>query len=394
MTYTTMWAYPWDMLDDGVDDVTRRMRDDIGLDAVSVATSYHSVEQLRPHTKGARMFSTLEGGVYFQPDAELWRDVSLQPAVAPMAVSTNPLAEICAAADHAGLKVESWTVCLHNSHLGRQNPTACERNVFGDLYAPHLCPSNPHVREYITTLCGDLATNYGLYAIELESLSFGGYGHFHGHSKVGLELGGVGRFLMSLCFCDSCRAVGEVADVDMHAVEETVRQELLAIFEHGGPGIPGKPVLVRDVLEEHPALAALVDARREVITSLTQRVKEAVGDTFLVSMQIGDTAVGGWDADEMAEIADAIELLCYTAKPDVVEAMVSAASSERCQPDDLIVGLSAYTPHTPSSRTLVRNVRQALRMGVRGFSFYNYGIMPERNLAWVREAVSTINAAD
>ncbi len=285
-------------------------------------------------------------------------------------------------------------MCLHSSHLGRQNPTACERNAFGDVYAPHLCPANPHVREYITTLCRDLATNYGLYAVELESLSFGGYGHFHGHAKVGLDIGEIGRFLMSLCFCDSCREAGAAAGIDMDAVADTVRTELLAVFEHGGPGIPGKPVLVRDVLAENDALAALVDARREVVTSLTQSVKDAVGDTFLVSMQIGDTSVGGWDADAIANIADAIELLCYTAKADVVEAMVSAASSPKCRPDDLIVGLSTYTPHTPSPQVLIRNVRQALRMGVRGFSFYNDGIMPERNLAWVRDAVSVINDAD
>jgi hypothetical protein len=394
MTYTTMWAYPWDILDDGVGDVTRRMRDDIGLDAVSVATSYHSVEHLRPHTKGARLFSTMDGGVYFQPDADLWRDVSLKPNVAPMAEPRNPLAEICAAAGSAGLKVESWTVCLHNSRLGRENPTACEQNAFGDVYHPHLCPSNPRVREYITTLCRDLATNYDLYAVELESLSFGGYGHFHGHAKVGLEIGAIGRFLMSLCFCDSCRDVGAAANVDMDALARAAREELVAIFEHGSPGIPGKPLLVRDLLAEKAPLATLVDARQAVVTSLTQEVREAVGDTFLVSMQIGDTSVGGWDGDEIAQIADAIELLCYTAKPAVVEAMVSTASSESCQPDDLIVGLSAYTPHTPSPKVLIRNVRQALRLGVRGFSFYNYGIMPERNLAWVRDAVAIINDAD
>jgi len=119
-----------------------------------------------------------------------------------------------------------------------------------------------------------------------------------------------------------------------------------------------------------------------------------VGDTFLVSMQIGDSTVGGWDGAEIAEVADAIELLCYTAQPARVEAMVSAASGQFCAADDLIVGLSAYTPHTPSPKVLTRNVRQALRMGVRGFSFYNYGIMPERNLAWVRDAVAIIRAAE
>lgn len=392
MTYTTMWAYPWDILDDGVDDVVRRLQSDVGLDAVSVATSYHSVEHLRPHTKGARLFAG-EGGVYFQPDPALWNGVALQPNVAPLARDRNPLVEICAAADRADLRVESWTVCLHNSLLGRRDPTACERNAFGDPYTPHLCASNPHVREYITTLCRDLATNYSLFAIELESLCFGGYGHFHGHAKVGLELGAIGRFLMSLCFCESCVAMGGRAGVDMSALSATVRSRMAAIFEHGGPSIPGRPTLVQDLLAEDAALATFVSARRDVVTSLTREVQQAVGDTFLVSMQIGDTNVGGWDGADIAEISDAIELLCYTAEPAVVESMVSTASTQFCEPDDLIVGLSVLAPHTPSQKVLIRNVRQALRMGVRGFSFYNYGIMPERNLAWVKEAVRIIGDA-
>ena len=394
MTYTTMWAYPWDLLDDGVDEVVQRMRDEIGLDAVSIATSYHSVEHLRPHTKGPRMFSTREGGLYFQPDAALWEGVALRPNVAPLAADRNPLAEICEAAGRADLRVESWTVCLHNSLLGSRNPTACERNAFGDIYTPYLCPSNPHVREYITTVCRDLSTNYSLFAIELESLAFGGYGHFHGHAKVGLEIGSVGRFLMSLCFCDSCVAMGGRAGVDMGGVAAAARAELVSIFEHGGPGVPGRPTLVQDLLADEPAMVALVNERRDVVTSLTREVKDAAGDTFLVAMQIGDTNVGGWDGAAIAEIADAIELLCYTAQPAQVENMVSAASTQFCDPDDLIVGLSVYTPHTPSPKVLVRNVRQALRMGVRGFSFYNYGIMPERNLAWVRDAVAIIRDAD
>jgi len=52
MSYATMWTYPWDLLDDGVEDVVGRLREQVGLDALSLATSYHSVEHLRPHTRG------------------------------------------------------------------------------------------------------------------------------------------------------------------------------------------------------------------------------------------------------------------------------------------------------------------------------------------------------
>jgi hypothetical protein len=250
------------------------------------------------------------------------------------------------------------------------------------------------VREYVTALCRDIATNYGVFAVELESLSFGGYGHFHGHPKVGMDLGVVGRFLMSLCFCDACRAMGAEAGLDMPALAKAVRGRLMALFAQGSGSVPGLPAQVADALAEDQELQALVDARCEVVTSLTREVRDAVGDKFLVAMQIGDSTAGGWDGAEIARIADAIELLCYTDQPARVGSMVSAASPHFCAPDDLIVGLSAFTPHTPSQEVLTRNVRQALSMGVRDFSFYNYGIMPERNLAWVRDAVAIIREAD
>ena len=77
MTYASMWAYPWDLLDDGLENVLPRLRGEIGLDAVSVAASYHSVTQLRLHTRSPRrIFSTNDGAVYFQPDSALWRGLA------------------------------------------------------------------------------------------------------------------------------------------------------------------------------------------------------------------------------------------------------------------------------------------------------------------------------
>jgi len=63
------------------------------------------------------------------------------------------------------------------------------------------------------------------------------------------------------------------------------------------------------------------------------------------------------------------------------------------QPENLIVGLSVFSPFTPTRSVLDRNVERTLRIGVRGFSFYNYGIMPARNLDWVRSAVDAIRCA-
>jgi hypothetical protein len=390
MTYATMWAYPWDFLDDGAETVARRLREDVGLDAVSLATSYHTVEHLRLHTRGRRTFQSFDAALYFRPDPNLWRGLALQPNVSPLTVDANPLERVCAVAERVGLKVESWTVCLHSSHLGRKHPDACERNVFGDPYPPHLCPSNPDVRAYATTLVRDLAANYPLYAVELESLHYGGFGHFHGHEKIGVELGHVGRFLLSLCFCESCRTGAKSAGVDVDAAASVARSTLERIFAQGAPVAEH----VDDIIGDSPELAALLAWREKIVTSLTDEVKKSAGNAFLVAMLAGDPRFTGLNGKAVAEFADALELLCYTAQPEIVEQQVAQATTRYCAADDLIVGLSAFVPHTPSKGVLEANVRRAFRMGVRGFSFYNYGIMPERNLEWVASAVRWVREAD
>ncbi|GIX07293.1 MAG: hypothetical protein KatS3mg115_1696 [Candidatus Poribacteria bacterium] len=390
MTYATMWTYPWDLLDDGVETVLRYLKDEVGLDAVSVATSYHSVEHLRPHTRGGRRYFIADGAVYFRPDPELWQGAPLQPIVSPLAQRQDPLALIGEAAEKIGIKLVSWTVCLHNSNLGRRYPHAVQRNAFGDPYPPYLCPSNPDVQDYVERLTKNLASRYPLFAVELESLSFGSFPHFHGHEKVGFELSSVGRAFLSFCFCEHCRREAEEEGVEVAALQQWVQDVLLQIFERGGPleGAPHISELLREDLQRFDAI------RRETVAALHRRVKRAVGErAYVIGMEMGSPLTTGFDGSAIAPIVDAYEVLAYTTQAEVVEQRVQAAL-RFCEPDDLIVGLSALSEHAPSPKVLAANVRRALSLGVRGFSFYNYGIMPRRHLQWVAEAVRQIRKAD
>ena len=81
----------------------------------------------------------------------------------------------------------------------------------------------------------DLAINYPVYAIELESLCFGNFGHFHGHDKIGVELGDTGQFLMSLCFCENCRAKATEANIDIDRVASRTRDLLEGLFREAAP---------------------------------------------------------------------------------------------------------------------------------------------------------------
>ena len=73
-----------------------------------------------------------------------------------------------------------------------------------------------------------------------------------------------------------------------------------------------------------------------------------------------------------------IEILAYNASvpsPEAVGWMVQETADAVCDASNLMVGV-------------------ALEGGVRDFSFYHYGIMPEPNFAWVRHAVELIKTAE
>lgn len=49
MGYIGMFVYPWDILDEGIDQALGNLADEVGIDAIHLATTYHSVKMLLPH---------------------------------------------------------------------------------------------------------------------------------------------------------------------------------------------------------------------------------------------------------------------------------------------------------------------------------------------------------
>ena len=160
-TYSTLWAYPWDLVDDGIEESVCRLRHEIGLDAVSVAAAYHSYQQLRPQRPGAKLEICDVAALYFQPAADLYEDTAIEPNVAPLALESNPMAALADSCSRHGLDLISWTVCLHNSDIGRRYPQLAQQTAYGDSLEWAPCPGEDDVRAYVVALCKDLVANYG-----------------------------------------------------------------------------------------------------------------------------------------------------------------------------------------------------------------------------------------
>lgn len=381
MTYTTLWAYAHDIVDDGVDRALGAIAD-AGLDAVSVATSYHTFFQIRPHRPGPKIFLAPESAIYFQPDLRLYEDTPIKPNVSPRARDSNLLRLISEGCDARHLGLISWTVCLHNSCLGLRYPESAEQNLFGDRYPNALCPGNPSVRAYVRALCMDLTTNYNLRAVELEMLNYTAFGPHSNHTKIGVKIGRTERFLMSLCFCQGCTARARARGIDVDQLKRTLTEPLQDAIQHDRPSERS----MDELLSEHQELSAYLDMRREAVSSLIREIKEEIAaDLHFIFM--GEPRITGAEYRETASIVDKVEILCYTPSPDALEERIRRMLPDLDGPGQLVVGLSAYHPAATDPETLEENVRRARSLDVGGLSFYNYGIMPMENLGWVKHAL-------
>ena len=377
--YSTIWAYLWDLADEGIEETVRCCKEEMGLDAVSVATSYHTFQQLRPRSRGEKLLVSEEAAVYFQPDARLYEETCIKPHVASLARRDNPLERLADVCQVSGLDLISWTVCLHNSHLVADYPDCAQQTAYGDRLGWILCPGVDDVRAYVIALCRDLAENYGVGRLELESCNFGGYGHSHYHVKDGVDLGNVGRYLFSLSFSPGCMEKARLRGIDVEGLGIRVREQLDQVFESGRP-LEGE---IGEFVGKDEELAGFQQLREDLVTSLIREIKDATG-VEISFLLMGDRWGAGIHPPQIAREADLVEILAYTDSPDAVEERVRETMADLDDPGRLVLGLQAYYPCARSADGLWANVERGLELGVKQFSYYNYGIAPRPCLDWVK----------
>jgi hypothetical protein len=363
------------------------LKEDIGLDAMSLAAAYHTFEMLRPHSTDKVLLQIPEAAIYFQPQPELYKSTVIDPHTSPLMGSSNWYGEAAEAASKSGLELIAWTVFLHNSYLSLKYPNCAEVTCTGDVSTSRLCPSNSDVRAYAVAIGRDLTENYGISMLECEGLSFGGFGHTHYHVKHGVELGAGGRFLMSLCFCASCTGQAEDKGIDLNAIKCSAEKRIRAALREG-KSIEDTP---EQLISSTPGLDAFVNLREDIVSSLISQVREAIGIPVSVIL-MGSRYTSGIDRKRMATIADRVETLSYTPDPDRTRKTVQDITVDLKSPEQLIVGLQAYPPASPDQETLVATTHAAHELGINRFSFYNFGIMPEANLLWIK-SVNDVFAA-
>ena len=384
--YHSMWAYLWDLNDDGIADSVRYLKNEVGLDGVSVALAYHTYQQLRPHRAGRKLLTCDTAALYYRPDEKLYVDTAIEPEIAPLVQQGNPAAQVAESCTAEGLDLVAWTVCMHNTHLAMRYPQYALQNAYGDNLGWLLCPGEDEVRAYILAVCTDLARNYGVSRFELEMCSFGEYGHTHYHEKDGVPLGNIGRYLYSLCFSDCCVARARERGLDVDGLRTWVTAQLDDLFTTGQP-IEGD---IESFVASREDLAAFQKLREELVASLVGEIKAVIGDVetaFVVFDVASDRWRCGANPASVLEHSDLLATIAYSKDLEVVESISRRALAAVDAPNRLLLGLQAYTPCADDAESLRAVVDTTRKCGVEQLAFYNYGIMPRPNLDWVSQCI-------
>jgi len=401
--YASVYAYPWDVQDETPAAFCASVRENLGADTVSIAASYHAAKLILPHNPRRKIYYPDDGSLYFQPDPAAWRDSPIIPHVAVMAREADPLAALCQEAGRTGLGVIAWTVCLHNTRLGERYPLYAPRNAFGDATITYLCPSQPAARAYVRCLVGDLARRYPLQGIQLEAAHHLPFVHGFHHEMQQLPVTPALAILLGLCFCDACLTLAQDAGLDGQAVRGFVAREVGQLLEaEGGEDDPWARLEAYWADRLDGELGRYMALRRVSVDALLREVYQAVDGRTKVFLQEA-SVVGSGDHTPVADLAwqsglslppvpataDGLAILGYFAGLERWIAEMDAYRALLPTGLPVEIGLRPCIPDCASAEELAAKVAYCATMGATGVSFYNYGMMPTRRMAWVRQALET-----
>jgi len=406
--YTSVFAYPWDVVDETPRGFLASVRERLGVDTISLAVAYHAAKLILPHNPRRRVYYPEDGALYYQPDLTRFGGLAIQPHVGALAREGDVLAALCAAAQPAGLGVIAWTVCLHNTRLGQTYPHYTPRNAFGDPAITYLCPAQPMVRAYIAALAADLAHRYPLRAIHLEAAHHMPFAHGYHHEMQQVRVSPQLAVLLGLCFCPACLALAGGAGVDGARVRAYVARTVDRLLTTDGEADSAawQALYWQDALDGE--LGRYMALRAESVAALLEEVCAAVHAVGAVLVHLQEaSAVGAPPYTPVADLAwlsgvepapqpggaDGLSVLGYFAGVERFTAELDAYRDRIPGYVHLEVGLRPCVPDCASAEELAAKVAHCVRLGAAGVAFYNYGMMPLISMEWVRAAVAATKKA-
>jgi hypothetical protein len=372
---TFVVAYPWDLIDEGVEVVLDRLQGEIGFGGMSLWAAAPPVTQLCPGHAGhePHVFCT-HGGAFFQPRSEHYAASRCKPGVSEWAKTRNPLKTIAEACNRRKLRLRVRISAAATGRLAQRHPEMVCKNAFGAQSSQSVCLANPDVQAYLRGLAADLSANYTPAGITVTDFALGWIEAFGSDLQTATPLGETERALLFACFCESCRQKARNVGVDVEQALRNARVILQKSLDAGRPS----DTSIGSVVEDNPALADFYHWRAEELSSLLRRMGDACDCELLFDRGSSGTermAGAGPDRSIPAAVVTPVEYadglasaVCPAAKRSEIRVPAASASG-------------------PRGGELVSMLSQAAELGLAGVEIDHYGLWPQAALAPIKQAL-------
>ncbi|MEU9189907.1 hypothetical protein AB0D14_36315 [Streptomyces sp. NPDC048484] len=383
------FVYPWDV--NGDPEAAARIAG-LGVRQATLASAYHSTRALTPRHPQRRIVTALHAAVLYPADPERWQGRRLRPYAAGDWAPGDAYGQAATALAGAGLDVHTWVVLAHNSRMGEEFPDTSVVNAYGDRYPWAPCVAQPETRAYLTDLAVEAAVRPGAAGTELESLGWYGLPHLHAHDKTaGVALGDAGTYLMSLCFCPSCRDGYTRLGLDPDEVAAAVRRALEPVWRGETPS--GGWEAVEKLLGGELATATRAwrdSVARSLQADVVGAVRAAAPEGFQIllhadpdSYHVGANA--GVDPEHILTVADGVVVPC-AGGPELLTPFAGHAAEGNV----LAANFPVVARMGGSPATLFDDVTRAVERGATEVRLYHAGLASEEDLSLVAGALARL----
>lgn len=389
----SLYAYAWDLLDQHAIESVKDLRL-AGIDALTVAFSYHAGKFIAPWHSTRRVIFPEDGTVYFSPSLELY---DLLKPIQARCTEGIDLARTLKEAHE--LPVYAWVVLLHNTRLGQLHPQCTVRNAYGDHYPYSLCPANPSVVRYAATLCRDIAS-HDVAGLKLETPGYLPYAHGYHHEFAQIQGNLWMENLLALCFCDHCIAHAHDHDLDA----DRLRYRVMALLDEyfaSAHEIGAAEAVDRwfALLSSEPELQSFTALRCAIVNQLLRAVRGEVNRVrshlelrVIPTVQQPHTHAyfEGSDLAMQSRIVDRLELPLYQADLDACLADAAYVIEQVGAAASLSAILRPGPPDMRSLSQLRSRLRGLARQEITDVSFYNFGLLRREHHRWISAALEDL----
>ena len=372
-TRKSVWAYPWDIADEGTDTVLTWL-EDTGFDAIELCPNYHAISTFAPRNPGRSIFYSEQGGVFFPACAARYGRIVPQVFDEPTVV--RAFQEVAEQSPTHGIQLNAWVIGMFQPWMARAYPDVAVENTLGARSYAQTCPSSPDVQEYLANLVNDLCNQYSMHSVTLEGIGHTAFAHGWVRERILVSLDPWTRYLAGLCFCENCLSAARTHGVDAEAVREAVAQEL-RIRISTKPRVCDLEAEIAARCETDEGFRGYLEAREQTATRTIDGVRRSLRGTD-VGLNVTEASTG-WSPSglRLADLIDRIDGLLLPDPTDEAAEVKRQLQLARSPGRNIEIIISQWGSDVlePFSTAFEARISRIAELGIDRVAIYNFGLL-------------------